>query len=173
MRARPFGRARFYRKDMFRELTRIKQKLPLSECKEVLRTTLRGTLAVNGDEGYPYALPINHYYDKATHTLFFHSGKAGYKIDCITRSGKACFTVTDEGERRENEWWLTFRSVIAFGKITAVQDAQTIERISRALSHKFTQDEGYIDHEIEKYAPATLLLALEIEDVKGKIVREK
>ena len=158
---------------MFRELTRIKQKLPLSECKEVLRTTLRGTLAVNGDEGYPYALPLNHYYDEANDTIYFHSGKTGYKLDCINRSDKACYTVIDDGERREGEWWLTIRSVVVFGRIAPVEDPEEILRVSRALSHKFTQDEGYIDHEIEKYAPATLLLALEIEDIKGKIVREK
>ena len=92
---------------MFRKLTRIKQALPLSECKDVLKTALRGTLAVNGEDGYPYALPLNHYYDENTETIYFHSGKAGYKVDCIDRSDKACFTVIDDGERREGEWWLT------------------------------------------------------------------
>ena len=158
---------------MFRKLTRIKQELSLSDCKEVLRSALRGVLAVNGDDGYPYALPLNHYYDEESNSLYFHSGKTGYKIDCIDRSDKACFTVTDAGKRREGEWWLTFKSVVAFGRIERIEDATEIERISRALSHKFTRDEAYIDREIEKYAPATLLLALRIKDMQGKFVREK
>jgi len=158
---------------MFRKLTRIKQALSPSECEKVLKNTLRGTLALSGDEGYPYAMPVNHYYDAENRTVYFHSGKAGYKIDCLDRSDKACFTVIDEGERREGEWWLTFRSVVIFGRIARVEDAATIEQISRALSHKFTQDEAYIDREVEKYASATLLLALRIENIQGKIVREK
>jgi len=158
---------------MFRKLTRSKQEIPLSECEEVLKTALRGTLAVNGEDGYPYALPINHYYDEDAKIIYFHSGKTGYKVDCIASSDKACFTVTDDGERHDGEWWLTFRSVVVFGRIRAVGDAATIESVSRALSHKFTQDEGYIDREIEKYAPATLLLALTALDIKGKTVREK
>ena len=158
---------------MFRKLTRIKQALSPSECEGVLRTALRGTLALNGEEGYPYALPVNHYYDAEARTIYFHSGKTGYKVDCLDRSDKACFTVIDDGERREGEWWLTFRSVVAFGRVARIEDAATIERISRALSRKFTKDEVYIDREVEKYAPATLLLALRIEDLQGKIVREK
>ena len=73
----------------------------------------------------------------------------------------------------DGEWWLTIKSVVIFGRIRRIEDPETIERISRALSHKFTQDEEYIDREIDRYAPATLLLALQIEDTQGKIVREK
>ena len=158
---------------MFRSLTRIKQKLSREECDEVLNTALRGTLAVNGDEGYPYALPINFYYSAERGKIYFHSGKAGYKVDCLERSPKACFTASDDGTRKEGEWWLTIKSVVIFGKIEKIGDPKEIEDISRKLSHKFTQDEEYIAREIEKYAPDTLLLALTIEDLCGKSVREK
>ena len=158
---------------MFRKLTRIKQQLSHAECAGVLKTALRGTLALNGDDGYPYAVTLNHYYDEESDTVYFHSGKAGYKLDCIDRSDKACFTVTDDGQHHDGEWWLTIKSVVIFGRIRRIEDPETIARISRALSHKFTQDEEYIDREIDRYAPATLLLALQIEDTQGKIVREK
>ena len=158
---------------MFRKLTRIKQAITLSECEKVLKTTLRGVLAVNGEDGYPYAIPMNHYYDADGKTIYFHSGKIGCKVDCITRSDKACFTVSNDGERLNGEWWLTFKSVVVFGRIAPVTDEKTVLEVSRALSHKFTEDEAYIDREIEKYAPATLLLALRIEDMQGKTVREK
>ena len=41
---------------MFRDLTRKKQKLSTVECKEILNQEVRGVLAVNGDDGYPYAM---------------------------------------------------------------------------------------------------------------------
>ena len=113
------------------------------------------------------------YYDQTSDKLYFHSGKTGYKIDCIRHSQKVCFTASDDGVRLDGEWWLTIRSVIAFGKIEIIEDRKTIERISRLLSEKFTSDKDYVDREIEKYASATTLLALSVEHLTGKVVREK
>lgn len=158
---------------IFREVSRKKQMLSPAECAEVLQTVLRGVLAVNGEEGYPYALPINFYYDEAAATIYFHSGKTGQKVECLTRSDKACFTAYTEGERKEGEWWLTIKSVVAFGKVEKVSDRKVIEAVSRKLSLRFTQDEKYIAEEIEKYIDATLLLALKVEHLTGKVVREK
>ena len=128
---------------------------------------------MNGEDGYPYALPIDYYYDEAADTVYFHSGKTGYKVDMLQNNAKACFTVTGEGKREEGEWWLTIQSVIAFGKVETITDPVVIADVSRKLSLRFTDDLAYINAEIEKYLPATLLLALKIEHVTGKTVREK
>ena len=37
-----------------------------TKVKEILKQEVRGVLAVNGDGGYPYALPINYYFDEET-----------------------------------------------------------------------------------------------------------
>ena len=100
---------------MFREITRIKQKLSDEECAEVLRTEVRGVLSVLGDDGYPYGMPLNHYYNEEDGCLYFHSGKKGHKIDAMVREPKASFCVYDRGYRREGEWALNIRSVIVFG----------------------------------------------------------
>jgi nitroimidazol reductase NimA-like FMN-containing flavoprotein (pyridoxamine 5'-phosphate oxidase superfamily) len=47
---------------MFRKMVRFKQQLPEEECIGILTKQLRGVLSVLGDEGYPYGLPINHYF---------------------------------------------------------------------------------------------------------------
>ena len=49
---------------MFREVRRFKQRLNRDECLEILKQTKRGVLSVNGDDGYPYGVPLNHYYDE-------------------------------------------------------------------------------------------------------------
>ena len=160
-------------KEHFRELKRVKQALSPLECDALLKKAVRGTLALNGDDGYPYVLPIDYYYDSESKRLYFHSGKTGYKVDCIERSPKASFTVMDQGERHEGEWWLTVKSVIAFGEVESITDPEIISDISRKLSLRFTTDREYIEREIEKYLPATLLLAFRIEHITGKFVREK
>lgn len=157
---------------MFRKLKRIKQKLTDRECKDLLINEKRGVLSVMG-EGYPYALPINHYYDEDKNAIYFHSGKTGYKVDCIEKNDKACFCVYDKGYKNDGEWWLNVKSVIVFGKIEKITDLLEIEDISRKLSYKFTLDKEYIQNEIDKYAKNTLCLKLSIENMCGKVVCEK
>ena len=43
---------------MFRELVRKKQQISKEECITLLKEELRGVLSVQGDDGYPYGLPI-------------------------------------------------------------------------------------------------------------------
>lgn len=157
---------------MFREMHRKKQQLPDSVCIELLKSELRGVLSVLGDDGYPYGMPINHYYNEEDGKLYFHGGRFGHKIDAIRRYDKASFCVYDQGYREDGDWALHIRSVIVFGRIEIIEDPETIYRISAALSRKFTQDESYIQDEIRRVGPATLLFALVPEHMTGKLVKE-
>ena len=158
---------------MFRKLGRSKQALSADECIRLLTETLRGVLSVNGDDGYPYGLPINHYYCPEDGRIYFHSGRTGHKMDALRRSPKASFCVMDSGTREDGGWALTFKSVIVFGSVEMVEDTDTILRVARALSHKFTDDEAYIEDEIARAGARTAVFALEPEWVSGKWVREK
>jgi len=158
---------------MFRAMNRSRQQISKEACIALLKAEKRGVLAVNGDDGFPYALPINHYYCEEDGKLYFHSGKIGHKIDAIRRDGKASFCVYDSGNRQDGAWWLTVKSVIVFGRIELVEDREAIYRIARALSHKFTDDEDYIDREIRQSGPATLMFALVPEHMTGKQVTER
>lgn len=157
---------------MFRPMLRKKQQLPEEECLELLKREPRGVLSVLGDEGYPYGVPINHYYCEEDGRLYFHSGKTGHKIDAIRQMDKASFCVYDSGFRREGEWALNIRSVIVFGRIEMVEDTARIYEIARRLSRKFTDDENYIEQEIARSGPGTLMFALNIEHMTGKLVNE-
>ena len=105
----------------FRELARVKQRLTDEQCAEVLGSERRGVLAVNGDDGYPYCMPINFYYNTEDGRIYFHSSKKGYKNDCITRDGRACFTVMrDVGPIPGSDWARLVDSVIIYGRMELV-----------------------------------------------------
>ena len=157
---------------MFREMLRYKQQLTKEACIEILKKEPRGVLSVLGDDGYPYGLPINHYYCEADGKLYFHSGKKGHKIDAIKRNEKASFCVYDQGFKREGEWALNISSVIVFGKIEFIEDREKIYEIARLLSYKFTDNKDYIENEIQKSGPGTAMFALVPEHMSGKIVNE-
>ena len=156
----------------FREVARVKQRLEREECLRILETELRGVLCVLGDGGYPYGLPINHYYCREDGKIYFHSNRKGHKIDAIKAEPRASFCVYDGGARREGSWALDIKSVVVFGKIEIVEDREKIYDISRRLSRKFTQDEEYIENEIARYGPATFMFALVPEHITGKTVNE-
>ena len=158
---------------MFRELFRINQKLDDAECIAILKAEPRGILSVNGDDGYPYGMPMNHWYNDEDGRIYFHSGKTGHKIDAMLRDSKASFCVLDQGTKQDGDWALTFRSVIVFDRIEPVEDFDRIIAISRQLSYKFTQDEAYIAEEIRRAGKRTFCFALVPEHICGKRVNEK
>ena len=157
---------------MFREMLRKKQALSEAECIEILKQEPRGVLSVMGDDGYPYGMPMNFWYCEEDGRLYFHGGKKGHKIDAINACDKVSFCVYDQGFRREGEWALNIRSVIVFGRICMIEDKERTIEVSRALSYKFTQDEAYIEHEIDRSGPRTLCFALIPEHISGKLVNE-
>lgn len=157
---------------MFREMLRKKQRIPEEECIRILKQELRGVLSVNGEDGYPYGMPINHYYCESDGKIYFHGGEKGHKIDALKKDPKASFCVYDSGFRKEGEWWLNIKSVIVFGHIEFVEDKETVYKIAEELSRKFTDDDIYIRKEIESAGFRTLMFALVPEHISGKLVKE-
>lgn len=59
----------------FREMRRKRQHLSQAESISILERTTSGTLALLGDGGYPYAVPVSYVY--ADGRLYFHSYRTG------------------------------------------------------------------------------------------------
>lgn len=157
---------------MFREMTRKHQQLSREASIELLRQEPRGVLSLMGDNGYPYGLPIDHWYNDADGCLYFHSGKTGHKIDAMRRCDKASFCIYDQGYREPGDWALNIKSVIVFGRIEIIEDPEQAIALTRQLSFKYTQDAAYIDDEIRKYGAAVLCFRLVPEHITGKITKE-
>ena len=157
---------------MFRELIRKNKQISMEECIALLKTEKRGVLSVSGDDGYPYGMPMNHYYNASDGNIYFHCGRVGHRLDALRRNEKVSFCVYDRGQQVEGDWALQVKSVIVFGKIEIVDDPETVAAITAALSRKFTDDETYIREEIRRFGRATLLLKLIPEHICGKQIQE-
>ena len=157
---------------MFRELSRKNKKISDAECVELLINEKRGVLSVNGENGYPYGMPMNHYYNEEDGCIYFHCAKNGYRIDSLNACNKVSFCVVEKGEASKGDWGLIVRSVIVFGKIDIIEDTSTVAYITDKLSRKFTNDEEYIKKEITSFVHMTALLRLTPENICGKKVKE-
>lgn len=126
-----------------------------------------GTLAVNGDDGYPYAVPVNYVYDGGK--IYIHSAKYGYKIDAVKRDDKVCFSAILNSKVQQDKFTAAFQSVIAFGKISFVEDEAEKKRILEQFIYKMSPEfvEGgmkFVNAAIGK----TALLCIDVEEIKGK-----
>ena len=157
---------------MFREMRRIRQQISKEECIGILKNEPRGVLSVLGDKGYPYGIPMDHWYSKEDGKLYFHCAKEGHKLDAVVRCDKVSYCVMDKGYRNEGEWALNIRSVIVFGRIRIVEDEDKKREICTALCRKFTDDEEYLQKELKNSFPRVCCLELTPEHMTGKLVNE-
>ena len=157
---------------MFRKMRRFNQQITDAECIEILKNTKRGVLSLLGEDGYPYGIPIDHWYCEEDGRIYFHGAKEGHKIDAIKACDKASYCVYDEGFRKEGEWALNITSVITFGRIRLVEDEDTARKICTELFKKFTDDEDYLEKELQNAFPRVQCLELIPEQMTGKLVNE-
>ena len=157
---------------MFREMRRFKQQISEEECIRILKEQPRGVLSMLGDDGYPYGIPLDHWYSEKDNKLYFHGAKVGHKIDAITACDKVSYCVMDEGYRKDGEWALNINSVVVFGWIRIVDDEEKKREICTNLVWKFTDDEEYLQKELTNAFPRVNCLELAIEHMTGKLVNE-
>lgn len=156
---------------MFREMRRKRQQLDQDECERILRTAPRGVLSVLGEDGYPYGVPIDFLFDGER--IYFHGAREGHKMDALAACDRACLTVLDEGVREEGEWWYTFCSVIAFGRVHVVEDEERRLRALRALGMRYIPTVEEMEATMARSAARTAVLEMEIDHMTGKVVKEK
>lgn len=151
----------------FRPMRRNKQQLSKEECDRILSSCTSGVLALMGDGGYPYAVPLSYVY--ADGKIYFHSAVEGHKIDAIKRDGHCSFCVIDQDEIKPTEFTTYYRSVIVFGLIKIIEDDAKKLQALRLLGRRYSPgNEQGLQHEIDKSLDHVLLLSLDIEHMTGK-----
>ena len=158
---------------MFREMRRKKQQLPKEECEQILRDATSGVLAVSGDDGYPYTVPVSHVYQDGK--ICFHGAKVGHKIDAIRRNDKVSFCVIAQDDVRAKERTTAYISVIAFGRARIVDYEAGLRRIAGWVGEKFSHDyPEECQQETDEVIAANRMYCVEItvEHLTGKAGNE-
>lgn len=155
----------------FREMRRKRQQLSEEESVGILQRATAGTLALLGDDDYPYAVPISYVYHEGK--LFFHSALAGHKIDAIRKCDKASFCVIDRDDIQPEKYTTFFRSVIAFGRIHIIEDEMEKLETARMLGNRYhPNDDEALQKEIENGLSRMLAIRFDIEHLTGKEAME-
>ncbi len=126
---------------MHEPMRRKRQLLSDEEAVAILDAATAGVLAITGEDGYPYAVPLSFAHEDGS--LFFHSSKAGHKLDAIAYSDKASFCVIADDKVIQETFTTHYRSAIAFGRISVLTDDDRKRHALRLLAEKYSPD--YLD----------------------------
>ena len=137
-----------------------------SEIEEILRLERTMHLAL-ADNNIPFVVPVFYAFDGTA--LYFHSAKAGTKIEILKRNNNVCFEVSIGAGVIPSDAACDFearhRTVIGVGKATFVEEeAEKIRAldliVARFTEEKFTYPQANLD--------LTQVVRIDIESLKGK-----
>jgi nitroimidazol reductase NimA-like FMN-containing flavoprotein (pyridoxamine 5'-phosphate oxidase superfamily) len=139
--------------------------------ERILRTGKYTTIALAGEEG-PYAVTLSYGYDSEQRRLYFHAAHEGQKIDLIARDPRACATVIAENGYTHGECEHPFESVVMFGTMRVVEDAEEkLHAIHTLVDHLETDAEKYWESrswKLESRMAGFSALVFEIERLTAK-----
>lgn len=155
----------------FRALRRHQQALSIEECHEILKHANTGILAVMGDEGYPYTIPVN--YCLFENKIYIHCAKEGHKIDALHRCDKVSFCVIGKDELQPELFTTFYKSVVVFGKASMIENDVEKRLAITALCDKYVphlKAEG--QREIDCFWNALTMIQIDIEHISGKQTKD-
>jgi hypothetical protein len=152
-----------------REMRRHDKRMDEARVLEILEQADYGTMAVFGDEEYPYAVPVNFvYYEKA---IYIHCANDGHKLDAIKKHQKVGFTIVMNDKIIPEELSTKFESVVIFGKANIVKNEDRV-RTLYALGMKYAYEhQEIVESGIAKELPLTTMIKIEIDHMTGKCAK--
>lgn len=153
---------------MFHSMRRKRQLLSPKDCAAVLERGTSGVLSLQGDEPYPYAVPLSYIYHD--NKLYFHCAKSGHKLEAIATNPRGCFCVIDQDQVVPAEYTTYYRSVVVFGTLRVLEDEGEKQAAIDALAVKYAPTdapehrETYIHREWDRFC----MLEMTVDHLSGK-----
>lgn len=151
---------------MFRKMRRFKQELPREEALGILQKNNMAVLGVNGDDGYPYTVPINYAYVNGK--IYIHGAKQGHKLDAMKNDGRVSLCIVEKDDIVAEELTTYFKSVIVFGKARIIDGEAEIIRTAESFGKKFLNDGKKVSDEVQKELKALCMIEITPEHITGK-----
>lgn len=150
---------------MERKMRRFKQELSDTESRRILTAGKYAVWAVDGDDDYPYAVPVNYVYDGEA--IYIHCARQGHKIDSILRNPQCSMCIVEKDDVIPEEFTSYFRSVIVFGKAEIIEDGAIRLDALRLLCDKYSPGIDPKD-EIARFLKTVCIVRISIDRITGK-----
>ena len=157
---------------MFRDMRRVDRNKGTLEGIEILKNSDVSFLStISVDDGYPYAIPINHVYLDGN--IYYHCSKKGHKLDNIKENSKVCVSAVSEYEFVPDKFTVGYKSVVVFGKASVVEDEDEKRMVLREVIKTYSTDYIEAGNEyVEKLFKITDVIKVVPEKISGKASKE-
>lgn len=156
---------------MFREMRRKDKGVSPEETLAILSSQTHGILAVDGDNDYPYAVPLSYVYHNGK--IYFHCANSeGHKLAAMAKNPKVSFCVVEKDDVKPSDFNTKFASAIAFGKARILFEGDEFANATMLILEKYSPD--YIESGKEYIAECLgkfLVVAIDIEHLTGKAAK--
>ena len=151
---------------MFREMRSKANMLTNEEVENILKTSPNGTLALYGENGYPYSVPVNFVYSDGK--IYFHGAAEGYKLDCMKKDPHVSFSVLGKDDIAKENFTTLFSSVIAFGTIRVIDTMEEKIPVLEAMVGKYSAEFMESGKELIRKGCGSVAYELTIDHMTGK-----
>ena len=154
-------------------MRRKMNEISIEEAKTLLKECRIAVVAVNGDDGYPYAIPINFLYVEGANRIYFHGARVGHKFDALQASDKVCLTVMGAETIKKEAWAPYVKSAVVFGRCHTMETGEQSMAVLRAFAGKYYPSVELVEETIARSGKATQMFEIEVEHISGKEIQEK
>ena len=151
---------------MFREMRSKANMLTNEEVENILKTSPNGTLALYGENGYPYSVPVNFVYSDGK--IYFHGAAEGYKLDCMKKDPHVSFSVIGKDDIAKENFTTLFSSVIAFGTIRVIDTMEEKIPLLEAMVGNYSAEFMESGKELIRKGCGSVAYELTIDHMTGK-----
>jgi nitroimidazol reductase NimA-like FMN-containing flavoprotein (pyridoxamine 5'-phosphate oxidase superfamily) len=154
------------------QVRRADKLMPEERARELLERGFCGRLATVGEDGYPYCVPLLYVWMNGE--IWVHNTRAkGHLRANVDHEPRVCFEVDEAGDifaygRFECDTSVSYRSVIVFGRIRVVEDAQAKQRFFEALMTKYDKRDSGRPRDFFPRIELITLYAISVERMSGK-----
>ncbi|MDO5576891.1 MAG: pyridoxamine 5'-phosphate oxidase family protein [Fibrobacter sp.] len=152
---------------MERKMYFANRKMTDEKAEKFLLENRIASLAVNGDEGKPYVVPVHYIY--LNNAIYFHSAKYGYKMDALKKDNRVCMSIVGETAVINEKYTASFESVIVEGKAVFVEDNTEREQVLKEMIRRWTGGFDEVGQQmIDKTIGRTAVVKIVIDTISGK-----
>lgn len=161
-----------YNNDNVRRRDRL---LTEQRATELIATAEYGVLSMTDEDGFPYAIPVNHVWD-GNNSLYIHCAPEGKKLRAIAKHPQVCLCIVGQVHLLPANFTTEYESVVVYGRAQVGLDAEERMHALRLLIDKLSPEHKEMG---EKYAQSsfhrTEIIRIDIEEFSGKckVVRKK
>ena len=151
-------------------MRRRDRALSESEALEILARAEYGVLACVGEDGWPYAVPVNHVL--SGDSIYIHGALEGHKLLNLAHESRVSYCVVANAQVLPERLSTLYESAIAFGQASLVQDEAERRSALRELARRFAPGHASTSEQaIQQHIEHTTVLRIHIQRITGKAHR--